>query len=263
MKYFRSLPLQEGSLSSLVKRELMAVERMVGEGVAGRLSLMVVDGAEEGEREALEAGLPLKVHFASAPEGEAALEEGVDARDVSSARGLAEAAAEGGELLDLLPSGFREERKRRSPLSSLHVLLVLAFLALGFWFGRAYSEREKLAAVERQIEALRDEVMQVEELKSQVDAYLAKLSTFEDLRLKEPGKLDILRELTVIIPPTAWFSVLIYEDGKLDIRGYAESASGLIPILEESEYFTNAQFIASIVQRPWGEEFKIRADVEK
>jgi hypothetical protein len=57
--------------------------------------------------------------------------------------------------------------------------------------------------------------------------------------------------------------VLIYENGKFDISGYAESASGLIPILEKSDYFMNAQFIAPIVKRPWGEEFKIRLDVER
>ena len=189
--------------------------------------------------------------------------ENMEPRGQLATEGLAAAVAEDGELMNLLPERARVVKRARSPVNSLRVLLILAFLSLGFMFGRAYSERWRLKAVDMELEGIREQVLQVEELESQVEGYLNKLSIFEELRLKEPSKLELLRELTVVLPPTGWLSVLIYENGKLDVSGYAESASGLIPLLEESDYFMNAQFIAPIIQRPWGEEFKIRVAVER
>ncbi|MFQ5874396.1 MAG: PilN domain-containing protein [Dehalococcoidia bacterium] len=268
LKYFRSLPREAGDpLSSLVHSELRAAERLVDDYALGDLSFIALDGGDGEERQAamedLEGQLGLKVHFGQPITEKAAEREGFSPHETLTVMGLAEAAADGGGLIDLLPSRFRAAGGTRRHITSIRVLLVLAFIALGLLFSRANSEREQLRAIDQELSALKGEVLQVEELKSQVNAYLSKLSAFEELRLKEPGKLDLLRELTLITPPTAWVSVLLYENGKLDISGYAESASGLIPILEESEYFTNAQFIAPSVQRPWGEDFKIRTDVER
>lgn len=268
LKYFRNIPRNGGiSFTSVVKRELRAAAKFAQEHVGGGISFVAVSGGEEKDRlavESLEGELGIKVLLPPPPSFEkTAGTTGIDQWELSSAVAIAGAVAEGEKFIDLLPRRHRDEKNRRNPVTGLRVLLFIAFLVLGMVFNKANSERAQLTTINEELKSLEGQVLQIEELRSQVDAYLSKLSTFEDLKLKELRKLDLLREMTIIIPPTVWLSVLIYEDGKLDISGFAESASGLIPIMEESDYFLNARFIAPIVQRPWGEEFKIRADVER
>ena len=76
------------------------------------------------------------------------------------------------------------------------------------------------------------------------------------------SKLKILKELTEIIPLSAWLTELKYKEGKIELSGEAESASILISALEESPLFSDAEFIAPIVKRGHGnEKFKIKATV--
>lgn len=267
LKYFRSATREgEDPLLPLLKRELMAAGRLTEGYRTAELSFVAVSGLEEQEgsiAEGLGEALGLKVLLDHPDAGEKTVgQESMDAWSVLATQGLAHAVTESSELLDLLPTRFKKVKRKR-PVSPMKVILVVAFVALGFLFGRAYNEREQLKAVNRKLESIKEQVFQVEGLGAEAQNYLSNLSALEALTGKEPRKLELLRELTVILPPNSWLSVLIYQNWKFDISGYAESASGLVPLLEESDYFKNAQFTAPIVQRPWGEEFKIRVDVER
>ncbi len=267
LKYYRSIPREgETPLDKLISRELQAAGRLMKDSMAGEGSFIAVAAEEEGRdaAEGLEESLGMKVFFADDAVEARATEGGADDTfSLMMARGLAQAAEDEEKLMNLFPEGLKKEKKRRNPVTPLKVFLIVGFIILGFLIGRAYNERERLKEISREVESLREQVSQVEELKSQVEDYSNKLAVFDELRFKEARKLDLLREMTVLMPPTSWLSVMIYENGKFDISGYAESASGLIPILENSDYLVNAQFIAPIVKRPWGEEFKIRVDVER
>ena len=66
------------------------------------------------------------------------------------------------------------------------------------------------------------------------------------------SKLDILKELTQLIPESMWLNRFSYDERKekkgIEISGYADTASEIIPILEESELFEDVKFKSSIVK---------------
>ena len=86
---------------------------------------------------------------------------------------------------------------------------------------------------------------EIAEIESTVEA-LQKIKT-DDI-----SKLDILKELTLLIPEGMWLTRFSYDERKekkkIEISGYADTASEIIPILEESELFEDVKFKSSIVK---------------
>ena len=80
------------------------------------------------------------------------------------------------------------------------------------------------------------------------------------------GKLEVLRELTEIIPEDAWLTEFNYNSGRREIRlsGYALSASQLLPVLEQSGLFENVRFTSPITtdQRLQKEQFRLEMQLK-
>ncbi len=73
---------------------------------------------------------------------------------------------------------------------------------------------------------------------------------------------DILRELTLTVPKSAWISEFEYAEKGLEISGYADSASGILTALEKSAMFKDASFVSSIRKRYGKEMFKIGFQID-
>jgi general secretion pathway protein L len=76
--------------------------------------------------------------------------------------------------------------------------------------------------------------------------------------------LDIMKELTTILPKTAWVSrVKITEEG-VTLEGYATSATGILSKLEASPFFAKAEFASPTFRdtRMNADRFNIRMEIE-
>ena len=76
--------------------------------------------------------------------------------------------------------------------------------------------------------------------------------------------LLVLDELSRIVPNSAYFSILRYRQETIEVRGSAENASNLVPILERSPLFKNVGFNApSKRARDSRETFSLKAEIER
>jgi general secretion pathway protein L len=66
--------------------------------------------------------------------------------------------------------------------------------------------------------------------------------------------VEIAEELSRIIPPDAYLTEIKLDENKLSLFGIAESASGLISLLEESSLFEGVEFLAAIRKDRDGKE---------
>ena len=74
---------------------------------------------------------------------------------------------------------------------------------------------------------------------------------------------EILRELTGLIPDSAYLSEYSFRERTVEITGLAPSASQLLPVLEASPLFAGVEFSAPIVAQGAGlERFRIRLRLE-
>ncbi len=194
------------------------------------------------------------------PEGSPALDR---ASALPACGGLLGQLRPGSLPLDLLSRGQR--KKERVPLA-LTVLLVAAIIAAvaAYLYAPLQIERKRTAEFDRMIAAKKDEVRKVEDLKKQIDALSSGITTVRTFRTKKPLTVNIVREITTILPGGAWLTRLHVSDRQVDIEGYAASATELIPKLEKSPYLSKVELASTTFHdvRLNADRFVIRAGIE-
>lgn len=181
-----------------------------------------------------------------------------DAREkvpcLSPAVGLALKGLNGVALdVNFIPQELRPKKKKNWSLIVGMVLLGMVFLGISSYAISFFvKERFYLAELTERVNALKGRVGEVEKMKEEIAAVEKKIESVEKIRGGEIGKLEMLRELTEIIPEDMWLTRFSYTDQKgkreIDLSGFANAASEIIPILEKSKYFEDVKFKSSIVK---------------
>lgn len=98
----------------------------------------------------------------------------------------------------------------------------------------------KVATVQKQAEA-------VIALRDELDQALASSHFLIEKHQQRAAALDIINELTSLLPDGTWVEHLIIKEGEIQIRGQSQEASALIALVEGSTYFSNATFRSPVI----------------
>lgn len=165
--------------------------------------------------------------------------------------------------VDLLRAGKREKRKKPVGFTIvlLLVLLLIAILNMGIPFMKVKGELE---VITRRLNALKAEGKEIDALKRERDDLEKRLKAIAGFKNSNPVMLEILRELTMIMPPDTWLTRLDIKGAGVEIEGFSDSATNLISILESSSVFKNVSFSSTTVKdrRLDKERFRIKAELE-
>lgn len=165
--------------------------------------------------------------------------------------------------INLIPVDLRRHLKRSSLIPTAVLGALVLFLGLAWGSSVLIKERRLLRKLDAQIEQLEPEVSAVEEMQTQISQLEKKLDILKKIKRESPSQLEILRELTAVIPENTWLNRFVCRRGKVEIEGQAPSASDLIAILERSPLFRDARFPAPITKTSDGlERFKMEATIE-
>ncbi|NJD07458.1 MAG: PilN domain-containing protein, partial [Methylococcaceae bacterium] len=82
-------------------------------------------------------------------------------------------------------------------------------------------------------------------------------------KLTEPTMLDMLNDLTKVMPDDTWLNGLQYRDRKVTIQGQSPAASSLIERIEASAFFKNTSFVSPVTKdvASGQERFQITSEV--
>lgn len=172
--------------------------------------------------------------------------------------------------LTLLPKEMKK-KERRIGRFLLISLLCLAALISVIQAGKGfYRHRDKLRILNEEIKRRKPEVETIEKLQKQQEGLVKELAELEKIRAEEVNKIEMLKELTRLLPVSAWIWNLKYNGKEIEISGFADSASDLIPLLDKSPFFDKVEFMAPVTKerqvRPDGsqekERFRIKARIE-
>jgi Tfp pilus assembly protein PilN/Tfp pilus assembly PilM family ATPase len=223
---------------------------------------LVVCGSRAGEASARAAeNLPFQIVPAEqllpvGASGASGSAEGMDRTEGWMALTAALAAASPRSLLplNLLPPEKRtyEPSLVRLPtyaLASLVVLLAVAGAIRGPLQDRLYSRH-----LERELEALQPRLQQLETTQAGTETARERVQLLAGVRQSVTLPLEILNELTRVLPQEVWLQQLVYEGDTVTLNGFAPAASGLLQTLAASPYFENPQFRSSIGRTPDGQE---------
>ncbi len=156
--------------------------------------------------------------------------------------------------LNLLKRGKYEVSKPPLLLSAIFAIFLLC-IGIIYMISPLYVEKQKIKDLDRQIVERKEEVKKIEDLKKNIESIKTEIAEIRNFKAGRPMALDILRELTIIIPRNAWLTRVRVGKDTVDIEGYAASASELIPKLEASKYFKKVEFSS-----PTFRDIKMNAD---
>ncbi|NWF51615.1 MAG: PilN domain-containing protein [Nitrospirae bacterium] len=165
--------------------------------------------------------------------------------------------------LNLLKKGIHERQKTPFVLTALLILIILGMYAL-YMLAPLRIEKKRLEEIDYQISLRREDVKKIEALKKEIDSINEEVSTIRNFKRNKPLVLDILKELTNILPETAWLTRVRIIESAVEIEGYASSATGLLSKLEASKYFRRAEFASPTFRdtRQNADRFIIKMEIE-
>ncbi|MBF0226096.1 MAG: pilus assembly protein PilM [Desulfobacterales bacterium] len=156
--------------------------------------------------------------------------------------------------VNLLPENLRKKPSKTAEYTMI-ILVLFVLISLLSWMGSNILRKNiTLNQLNSEIQRLSSEVADINRIQRDIEIIEKEITNINNLLNKKISILNILKELTDKIPETAWIENLNLNDDKIQIDGYAKSASALIPLLDASPLFVDVSFISAITKDGGGNE---------
>lgn len=167
------------------------------------------------------------------------------------------------DRLNLLARGLREESTQPMTLTAI-LLIAVVVLWIVYTAAPLRVEEEKLAEIDNQLMLIKDDVKKAEVIKKELETLNKDISIINNFKEKNPMALNIIKELAVVLPKTAWLSRVRITETGVEIEGNSVSTSELLPKLEASKYFEKVDFASPTYKDPRmnSERFSIKMAIE-
>jgi general secretion pathway protein L len=153
------------------------------------------------------------------------------------------------DTVDFLPAATAALSPRRRPITLLLAMAALALLAAALYL--------PLDKQRRAIESLRAEVAIAKSkadagrrMQQELEQSISQSNFIIDRKLGQPAFVDVLDELTTLLPDNTWLIRIRYYNRELQAFGNSPAASSLVGVLEDSPLFENTQFRAPVTRDP-------------
>jgi len=158
---------------------------------------------------------------------------------------------------NLLPKDRRATRSRAGWIVVATAAALLVIAAIVVWgVLPAMEQRRYMRDLARQSQALERPALRAQTLERQIASSRARIAAIDDLRRRPQADLDVLNELTRLLPIQAWTNTVeIYPDSVV-ISGEADQAASLVKVLDSSPLFQNSEF--TLTHTGQTEQFRIR-----
>lgn len=165
--------------------------------------------------------------------------------------------------INLLPATLRK-RPDRKTVYIAYGLLALNILLFITWSGSMMMQRRMIEnRLDEDITKLSSSVKDLPAMERDASESERKIDFLNSFQHSRATALDIMLELARVTPGTAWIQHFNLSDKTVQIDGYAESASDLIPVLEASPLFRDVSFLSTISKgKDEKEHFKIQLTIQ-
>ena len=167
------------------------------------------------------------------------------------------------DKINLLEKGIHQRPK--TPMALTVLLLALLFASGLFWMASPLQiEVKKIEIINREIAVRKDEVKKVEALKKEIAGLEKEIAAIDAFRTARPLTINLLKEMTQVLPNNVWLSRVRFTESAAEIEGYAASAADTLPKLEASRYFKKVEFASPTTRdvRLNADRFIIKMEIE-
>jgi len=166
--------------------------------------------------------------------------------------------------INLLPEQLRQKPGRLGYYMMIGLAVLLSLSALVWGGSYLWRQHTAVKTLNEELHLLTKQVAEIEDKQTRIRELESRVKQIQALKQGYIPVVDIIRELTGIIPETAWVQDFSFSEQGIQINGFADSTSDLIGILEASPLFENVSFLSAIVKDREGKErFSIGLKTEK
>ncbi|MCF6281954.1 MAG: PilN domain-containing protein [Candidatus Polarisedimenticolaceae bacterium] len=163
------------------------------------------------------------------------------------------------DLIHMLPSEHDDDRSGRPLFAGLlviNLLFISAIIGIQWW---QQSNHESL--LQQQVTAATMQASAANKLRHKIETIKNKVDFLSKKKRLSPTAMQILNEVTHLLPHGTWLERLEFHNGKIHLTGHSSQASTLIGKIEESAIFEDVTFTAPLTQdqRLSAERFQISA----
>jgi len=166
--------------------------------------------------------------------------------------------------INLLPESMRKKPSRAGYYAMVGLVGVIIVLALAWIGGTVFHSQRYVKQLDNEIHKLDGQVAKLNQIEVECDRTEKQIEFLEPLWRNRCIVLDVIKDLSERIPRSAWLLRFTYSDrdNKVQLEGWADSASDLIPALDDSPLFKDVGFLSSITRSSGGKErFRIGLEV--
>lgn len=178
----------------------------------------------------------------------------------SSASHFHDSKPSGEYEINLLPKAVLKQKKMATYLVYAGVIFfILSLFVLPL--SKLAGQKRHLAKIEKRLESVSAKADELNKIREENRQIMDRIEFMADMKKAYPSTINILAELTEVIPETAWVSSLKYSQTTVTIQGDAESATAVIEAIENSPRFEEVRFSSPVTKSGPRERFTLEAEV--
>lgn len=139
------------------------------------------------------------------------------------------------------------------------IFFILSFCVLPV--SKLAGQKRHLTKIENRLESISAEADDLNRIREESRLIMDSIETMVGMKKSYPSTINILRELTEVIPENAWAISLNYANNKITIQGEADSATSVIEAIENSPMFREVRFSAPVTRSGPRDRFTLEAEV--
>jgi pilus assembly protein HofN len=177
---------------------------------------------------------------------------------LARAAALAGAASWVARIANLLPLERRESvsRGRLIPTFILAACVITVVIALAV--EKQFEERQYLRQLNQQISELQPKAARSSAIDKRIAQAKARIDLLDRFRARTRDDVEIINELTRLLPPPVWIQSLEIHPDNVVIAGEADQAAPLLKALDSSPLFRNSEFVMAVSRNGPNEVFRIK-----
>jgi Tfp pilus assembly protein PilN len=159
---------------------------------------------------------------------------------------------------ELRPRPFPWPLAVTAGLVALNLLLALAVPGLTM-----IRDERRLHSLNRALDRLAPQVREVERIAGGVERGRREVEILRGFQAQHVRVLPLLRELTDLLPQDVWLTNVSVDRKGIELAGFANAASQLIPLLEASPTLDRVEFTSPVTKGRDREQFRLKAGWER
>jgi hypothetical protein len=164
--------------------------------------------------------------------------------------------------LNLLPAGQRQASSRALwiPTAAFGAMVLLLAGALAAFPG--YENRKYVRSLQGEIAKVQPLAKRAAVLDRDAEIARRRATQLDDFRRRAKSDMDVLEEMTRILPPPTWLNMFEINRNQVYIGGDTDQAAPLLKTIDASPLFEASEFAMPPVRTLTGETFRIRTNRE-